>query len=166
MKVQVVIEGSAIWVGDDWIKARAFLADLYSLNDTIPVNSPDRFWQWSLKHSESGMMLSQRDVDKYYKEFMALSSGLAPSFMLEAEVSLCFYGGIPTMLHMKIKKQIPAVNLKTSLTPSIPSWLGWLRVEFDEEDLDAKISLVSLDLDLDSDLSFKLGWLSPTLTLP
>ncbi|EDR00023.1 uncharacterized protein LACBIDRAFT_314935 [Laccaria bicolor S238N-H82] len=33
--------------------------------------------QWSLKHSESGIMLSQRDVDKYYREFTALSSGLA-----------------------------------------------------------------------------------------
>ena len=33
------------------------------------------------------------------------------------------------------------------------SLLGWLRAEFDEEDLDAKIGLVSLDLDSDSDLS-------------
>ena len=153
MKVRVVIEGSVIWAGDDWVKARTFLADLYSSNDAIPVNSPDRLRQWSLKHGESGMMLSRRDVDKYYREFTALSSGLAPSRMLEAEVSLCFYRGIPTMLHMKIKKRIPPANLKTSSPPSISSLLGWLRAEFDEEDLDAKIGPVSLDLESDSDLS-------------
>ena len=153
MKVRVVIEGSVIWAGDDWVKARTFLADLYSWNDVIPVNPPDRLRQWSLKHGESGMMLSQRDVDKYYREFMALSSGLAPSCMLEAEVSLCFYRGIPTMLHMKIKRTIPPANLKTSSPPSIFSLLGWLRAEFDEEDLDAKIGPVSLDLELDSDSS-------------
>ena len=143
MKVRVVIEGSVIWAGDDWVKARTFLADLYSSNDAIPVNLPDRLRQWSLKHGESGMMLSQRDVDKYYREFMVLSSGLAPSCMLEAEVSLCFYRGIPTMLHMKIKKTIPPANLKTSSPPSISSLLGWLRAEFDEEDPDAKIGPVS-----------------------
>ena len=153
MKVRVVIEGSVIWAGDDWVKARTFLADLYSSNDAIPVNSPDRLRQWSLKHGESGMMLSRRDVDKYYREFTALSSGLAPSRMLEAEVSLCFYRGIPTTLRMKIKKRIPPANLKTSSPPSISSLLGWLRAEFDEEDLDAKIGPVSLDLESDSDSS-------------
>ena len=98
MKVRIVIEGSAVWAGDDWVKARTFLADLYSSNDAIPVNSPDRLRQWSMKHGESGMMFSRRDVDKYYREFTALSSGLAPSRMLETEVSLCFYRGIPTTL--------------------------------------------------------------------
>jgi hypothetical protein len=152
-KVRIVIEGSAVWAGDDWVKARTFLADLYISNDAIPVNSPDRLRQWSLKHGESGMMLSRRDVDKYYREFTALSSGLAPSRMLETEVSLCFYRGIPTTLRIKIKKRIPAANLKTSSPPSIASLLGWLRAEFDEEDLDAKIGPVSLDLDSDSDSS-------------
>jgi len=153
MKVQIVIEGSTVWAGDDWVKARTFLVDLYGSNDSIPVNSLDRLHQWCLKHGESGIVFSRRDVDKYYREFTALSSGLAPSRMLETEISLCFYRGIPASLRAKIKKQIPAANLKTSSPPSISSLLGWLREEFDEEDLDAKISPVSLNLDSDSDSS-------------
>ena len=104
MKVRVVIEGSKFWVGDNWVAARSFLSDLYSSNDSIPVNSPDRLHQWCAKHGESGIVLSRRDVDKYYREFTALSSGLAPSRMLETEISLCFYRGIPATLRMKIKK--------------------------------------------------------------
>ena len=78
--------------------------DLYGSNDSIPINSPDRLHQWCLKHGESGMVLSRRDVDKYYREFTALSSGLTPLHMLETEVSLCFYRGIPATLRAKIKK--------------------------------------------------------------
>jgi len=150
MKVRIVVEGAKFWAGDDWVAARTFLSDLYSSNDFIPVNSPDRLHQWSLKHGESGIVISQRDMDKYYREFMALSSGLAESCMIEAEISLCFYRGILSTLHMKIKKRIPAANLKTSSPPSFPSLLGWLRAEFD---LDAKIGPVSLDLDSDSEMS-------------
>ena len=153
MKVQIMIEGSNAWAGDDWVTAKMFLADLYSLNNSIPINSPDWLRQWRLKHGKSGIVLSRRDMDKYYREFTALSSGLAPSRMLENKISLCFYRGIPMVLHMKIKKQIPATNLKTLSPPSISSLLGWLRAEFDEEDLDAKIGLVSLDLDSDTDTS-------------
>jgi len=153
MKVRIVIEGAKFWAGDDWVAVRTFLSDLYSSNDSIPVNSPDRLCQWSSKHGESGIVLSRRDMDKYYREFTALSSGLAESRMLEAEISLCFYRGILSTLRMKIKKRIPAANLKTSSPPSIPLLLGWLRAEFDEEDLDAKIGPVSLDLDSDSETS-------------
>jgi len=153
MKVRIVIEGSNVWAGDDWVAARTFLVDLYGSNDSIPVNSPDHLRQWCLKHGESGIVLSRRDVDKYYREFTALSSGLTPSRMLEAEIFLCFYRGIPATLRSKIKKQIPVANLKTSSPPSISSLLGWLRAEFDEEDLDAKIGPVSLNLDSDSDSS-------------
>ena len=39
MKVQIVIEGSAVWAGDDWVSARTFLVDLYGSNNSIPVNS-------------------------------------------------------------------------------------------------------------------------------
>ena len=149
----MVIEGSVIWAGDNWVAARTFLVDLYGSNDSIPINSPDHLRQWCFKHGESGIILSRRDVDKYYREFTVLSSGLAPSCMLEKETFLCFYRGIPAVLCMKIKKKIPAANLKTSLPPSITSLLGWLRAEFDEEDLDAKIGPVSLDLDSDSESS-------------
>ena len=115
-------------------------------------DSMDSIWN-NLGKVKTSITLSQRDVDKYYREFTALSSGLAPSHMLETETFLCFYRGIPAALHMKIKKRIPAANLKTLSPPSITSLLGWLRAEFDEEDLDAKIGPVSLDLDSDSEAS-------------
>jgi len=43
--------------------------------------------------------------------------------------------------------------IQTLSPPSIMSLLGWLRAEFDEEDLDVKIGPVSLDLDSDSEAS-------------
>jgi len=79
MKVQIVIEGSVVWAGDDWVAARTFLLDPYGSNDSIPVNSPNCLCQWCFKHGESGIVLSQRDVDKYYREFTVLSLGFAPS---------------------------------------------------------------------------------------
>jgi len=55
MKVRVVIEGSIVWAGDNWVATRTFLVDLYRSNDSIPVNSPDRLHQWCFKHGESGI---------------------------------------------------------------------------------------------------------------
>lgn len=41
-KVCKVISGSALLSGDDWVKARTYLLDLYGSNDEVPANSPDR----------------------------------------------------------------------------------------------------------------------------
>jgi len=153
MKVQIVIEGAAVWAGDDWVATRTYLVDLYGSNDSIPINSPDHLHQWCSKHGEWGIVLSWRDIDMYYREFTALSSGLSPLCMLETEISLCFYRGIPAALCLRIKKWILAANLKTLSPCSISSLLGWLRAEFDEEGLDMKIGQVSLNFDSDSDSS-------------
>ena len=71
--------------------------------------------------------------------------------MLVNDVSLCFYRGIPTALRMKIKKRIPSENLKISSPPEVTKLLELLRVEFDDEDLDAKVDASSLDFESDSD---------------
>ena len=52
MKVQIVIEGAAVWAGDDWVATRTYLVDLYGSNDSIPINSPDHLHQWCSKHGE------------------------------------------------------------------------------------------------------------------
>jgi len=149
----MVIGASPHLSGDDWVATRVHLTDLYGSNDSIPPNSPDRLRHWCSKHGESGSITSQKDVDKYYRDFTALSSDLTPLKMLANDVNLCFYRGIPTSLRMRIKKHIPAVNLKMSSPPTMTMLLGLLRAEFDEEDLDAKSAFVSLGLESDSDSS-------------
>jgi len=73
--------------------------------------------------------------------------------MLTNDVHLCFYRGILTSLRSRIKKRIPAANLKTSSPPTTATLLGLLRSEFDDEDLDAKTMDIGVDLDSDSDSS-------------
>ena len=130
-----------------------YLTDLYGSNDSIPPNSPDRLRHWCTTHGESGSITSRKDVDKYYRDFTALSSDLTPHKMLANDVYLCFYRGIPSSLRARIKKRIPIANLKTSSPPSTATLLGLLRAEFDEEDLDAKAAYVGLTLDSDSESS-------------
>jgi len=95
--------------------------------------------------------MSCKEVDKYYHKFTTLSSNLVPARMLTNDVSLCFYRGIPTNLRKKIKKRIPAANLKTSSPPTVTTLLELLQVEFNDEDLDAKVDSSNLNLDSDSD---------------
>jgi len=149
----MVIGASLLLSGDDWVVTRVHLNDLYGLNDAILLNSPDRLCQWCSKHGESGNITSQKDVDKYYQDFTALSSDLSPYKMLANNVHLCFYRGILTSLRAQIKKCIPAANLKISLPPSTVMLLGLLRAEFDKEDLDAKMMYTGNDLDSNSDSS-------------
>ena len=92
-------------------------------------------------------------MDKYYRDFTVLSSDLTPHKMLANDVYLCFYRGIPTSLRARIKKRIPAANLKTSSPPTTATLLELLRAEFDEEDLDAKTAYVGMSLESDSDTS-------------
>ena len=73
-KVRMVISASKLLTGDDWVSTRVYLDDLYGSNDSVPLNSPDRLRQWCTKHGESGIIISRRDVHKYYRDFTALSS--------------------------------------------------------------------------------------------
>jgi hypothetical protein len=100
-KVRMVIGSSLLLSGDDWVAVRVYLDDLYGSNDSVPLNSPDRLRQWCSKHGESGNLTSRKDVDKYYRDFTALSADLAPNKMLANEVHLCFYRGIPTSCVLK-----------------------------------------------------------------
>jgi len=150
-KVCKIINRSTLLSGDDWVATQTYLLDLYSSNNAVPANSPNWLWQWCLKHGETGFIVSRKEVDKYYREFTALSLNLAPTWMLTNDVYLCFYRGIPTNLHTKIKKCIPAVNLKTSSPLTVTTLLELLQVEFDNEDLDVKVDSSNLDLDSDSD---------------
>jgi len=118
--------------GDDWVATRVHLTDLYGSNEPIPLNSPDHLHQWCANHGESGIITSQKEVDKYYRDFTALSSDLAPLKMLVNKVHLCFYRGIPSALCTRIKKHIPTANLKTSSPPTTTMLLSLLRAEFDD----------------------------------
>jgi len=153
LKVRMVIGSSLLLSGDDWVVVRVYLDDLYGSNNSIPLNSPDQLHQWCSKHRELGNLTSRKDVDKYYWDFTALSTDLAPNKMLANEVHLCFYRGIPASLCSKIKKRIPAANLKTSSPLTTATLINLLRTEFDDEDLDAKTMYIGVDLDSESDLS-------------
>lgn len=111
-KVRLVIGASSLLSGDDWVRTRVYLTDLYGSNDSVPPNSPDRLRHWCSSHGESGSITSRKDVDKYYRDFTALSSDLTPHKMLDNDIYLCFYRGIPTSLRAKIKSAYPPLISK------------------------------------------------------
>jgi len=152
-KVWMVIGASPLLSRDDWVATRVHLDDLYGLNNATLLNSLARLHQWCSKHGESGNITSWKDVDKYYRDFTTLSSDLSPHKMLANDVHLCFYRGIPTSLCARIKKHIPAANLKTSSPPLTVMLLSLLRAKFDEEDLDAETSYTSDNFDSNLDSS-------------
>jgi len=57
-KVRLVIGASALLSGDDWVRTRVYLTDLYGSNDSVPPNSPDRLCHWCSSHGESGSITS------------------------------------------------------------------------------------------------------------
>jgi hypothetical protein len=98
-----------------------------------------------------------KDVNKYYRSFLAFSSLLLKDKMLlEYEANLLFYGGIPKPLHEMIKVKIAPKKQKVKAAPAIKETLALLQQEFDEEDINADVEIADLNLssdDSDSDSS-------------
>lgn len=153
-KVRHVIENSTLFAGHDWVAVRTYLIDLYASNDRAPHVSADRLRLWVKKHADAKSFLRIQDVDRYYREFTSQSTVLlAKSLILEAEINVLFYRGIPNALRPKIKRKLPATSTKISSPPTVASVLVILRKEFDEDDLDANTSDVDFHLNSDSDSS-------------
>ncbi|KAF8334457.1 hypothetical protein F5887DRAFT_892671, partial [Amanita rubescens] len=153
-KVKRVIETNAEFSGKDWKAVKALLVDLYGSSDKAPVLTADKLRAWIKKHAEEASITSLRDVDKYYRQFLAFSAPLTrDKMLLDYEANLLFYRGIPKPLREVIKTKIAPEKQKVKAAPTVKETLGFLRQEFDEEDIDAEIETADLNLSSDdSDL--------------
>lgn len=154
-KVKRVIETNNEFSGNDWKAVKTLLIDLYGSSDKAPVLTADKLRAWIKKHAEEASITSLRDVDKYYRQFLSFSAPLTrDKMLLDYEANLLFYRGIPKPLREVIKTKIAPEKQKVKAAPSVKETLGFLRQEFDEEDINAEIETADLNLssdDSDSD---------------
>lgn len=154
-KVKRVIETNDEFSGTDWKAVKTLLVDLYGSSDKAPVLTADKLRAWIKRHAEEASITSLRDVDKYYRQFLAFSAPLTrDKMLLDYEANLLFYRGIPKPLREVIKTKIAPEKQKVKAAPSVKETLAFLRQEFDEEDIDAEIETTDLNLssdDSDSD---------------
>ena len=149
--VKRVIESNEVFKGDSWAATRTFLVDLYGSSDKAPVVTADKLWAWIKEHAEDASITQLKDVDKYYRQFLAFSSPLLnDKMLLEYESNLLFYRGIPKPLHEIIKAKIAPEKQKVKAAPTVKETLALLRQEFDKEDIDAAIETTDLNLSSDS----------------
>jgi hypothetical protein len=144
-KIRQMIRRHAVWSGTDWASARAFLVKLYASADQDPLITSDKFRVWVKRHTTEGTFTRLQDIDKYYRRFITQSYFLiAQQEILQRDVNLLFFQGIPDPICKKVKKGLPSANQKITNPPDVDVTLGVLRREFDETDLDA----VVCDIDL------------------
>ena len=163
-RVRNIINTSTIWTQHDWTAARSHLIKLYGSNDQKLKSSPNRLRKWVKLHTETCSITRLQDVDRYYRGFTARSTELiAGSLITNNKANLLFYKGIPSKLRKKVKRRIPQAHQTTLSPPSIASVFGYLRDEFDEDDIDDDSDDVELtfysdedvdDTDIDDDLNF------------
>lgn len=150
-KVRQVLKNAPALNATDWTAVRTLLIDLYASEDTEDKISADKLRTWVRKHSEEGNITRLTEVDRYYRRFLGMAQPLKEaSLLLENDMNLLFYRGIPKALRQRIKRHLPADKLKVSSTPGMAETLKQLQKEFDAEDIDADPDDIALD---DSDKS-------------
>ncbi|KAF8634385.1 hypothetical protein AX17_004207 [Amanita inopinata Kibby_2008] len=152
--IKRVIE-SSVEIGEgDWTCVREYMIDLYSSNDKTPPITSDRLRAWVRQHANKTVFKSEKDVDKYYRKFIAQSNVLtSKGLLLNADADRLFYQGIPHDLRKKIRAKLPVEQTKTVSPPPLVNVLRLLRAEYDEEDIDAEIETVGFNNDLCTDSS-------------
>jgi hypothetical protein len=144
-KIRQMIRRHAVWSGTDWAAARAFLVKLYASADQDPLITSDKFRAWVKRHATEGAFTRLQDIDKYYRRFITQSDFLiAQQEILQRDVNLLFFQGIPDPIRKKVKKGLPSTNQKITNPPDVDVTLGVLRREFDETDLDAVVRDIDL----------------------
>jgi hypothetical protein len=129
-----------VWTGNDWTAARAFLIKLYASADEDSLITSDKLRAWIKKHTEKGIFEHLRDIDKYYRKFITQADYLlSRSEILQRDVNLLFYQGIPEDIRKKVRKRLPSINQKISNPPDVDVTLGLLRQEFDETDINTVV---------------------------
>ncbi|KAF8872152.1 hypothetical protein BD779DRAFT_1430455, partial [Infundibulicybe gibba] len=137
-KVRDIIEGTSHWTTRNWSAARKYLLKLYGSNDETPVYTPEGLRLWVAKHAEQGKFNRIQDIDRYYRVFTAQSNQLRKGRpkILEPEVNILFYRGIPTPNRTKVKRRLPEVNTTTDDPPELETIFEILRKQFKVHDLD------------------------------
>jgi hypothetical protein len=143
--IRQLIRRHAVWAGSDWDAARAFLTKLYASADKDPLITSDKLRAWVKKHAIEGVFSRSQDVDKYYRKFITQSDYLiAKQEILNRDVNLLFFQGIPDSTWKKICKGLPVANQKISNPPEVDITLALLQREFDDTDIDAAIGEIDL----------------------
>ncbi|KAF8055958.1 hypothetical protein FPV67DRAFT_1678906 [Lyophyllum atratum] len=151
-RVRQVLEQSAVFSGNDWAATSAHIIKFYGSNDPVIEQSPERLRQWAVKHGDHGSIKSVKDVARYRREFELLSSKLVSGGeMLQKDVNLLFYRGIPDPLRGKIKKKIPVPNQAKKSPPAIDTLVTLLTNYFEHQDLDDELPSLSLMVEIPSD---------------
>jgi hypothetical protein len=134
-----------MWSGNDWAAARAFLIKLYQSADQDPLHTSDRFRAWVKKHAAEGVFNRLQDIDKYYRIFISYSDPLLDqNEILQRDMNLLFFQGIPDSIQKKVRKGLLLTNQKITNPPDVDVMLGVLRREFDETDIDAVVRDIDL----------------------
>lgn len=65
-RVRQLSRRHAVWAGDNWAAACAFLVKLYASADRDSLITSDKLRAWVAKHAQEGIFEDSRDIDKYY----------------------------------------------------------------------------------------------------
>ena len=150
--IRQLIRRHAVWTGNDWMAARAFLVKLYASADKDPLITSDKLRAWVKKHAAEGVFSRSQDVDKYYRKFITQSDYLiSQQEILTRDVNLLFFQGIPDSTRKKVRKGLPIANQKISSPPDVDVTLALLQREFDDTDIDAAVGEIDLHELSDSD---------------
>jgi len=98
-----------------------------------------------------------QDIDKYYWKFITQADYLVnKQEILQCDVNLLFFQGIPDMTCKKVHKGLPMANQKISNPLTVDVTLGLLWKEFNEMDIDTVVREVDLHKLLDNEESSDL----------
>ncbi|KAG6839385.1 hypothetical protein H0H87_000935, partial [Tephrocybe sp. NHM501043] len=105
-------------------------------------------------------MASLRDVERYHQQFTRLAEPLSDPnnrLMLENDVNLCFYRGIPVDVRRRIRHRIEHAHTKSNNAPPRERVYSYLKDLFDDTDIDRDIHRLQTRDELDSDSSSNEG---------
>jgi len=86
-----------------------------------------------------------QDIDKYYLKFITQADYLVDKQeILQRDINLLFFQGIPDVTHKKVHKGLPMANQKISNLPTVNVTLVLLQKEFDKTDIDTMVREIDL----------------------
>ncbi|KAG6811605.1 hypothetical protein H0H93_014333, partial [Arthromyces matolae] len=107
---------------------------------------------WTDKHAKEGSLKTVQDIDQYYRQFCFLADPLRLNGqILESDVNLYFYKGIPKELRLKIYDKFPDEHTSIHSPPSIDYMHQLLLKEFSPSNINAEFSLNDLVLNFDQE---------------
>ena len=84
-------------------------------------------------------------MDKYYRKFITQSGYLiGQQEILNCDVNLLFFQGIPDLTQKKVWKRLPVANQKISNLPEVNITLALLQQKFNDTDIEVAVGKIDL----------------------